>query len=75
MKKHRNFLIFYSLWLTAIFALLTIFDAPQEKKLPTTNQSIICEATSGVTRSEESNKCQRKSCCKSVQGDTASILQ
>ena len=75
MKKHRNFLIFYSLWLTAIFVLLTIFDAPQEKKLPTTNQSTICEATSGVTRSEESNKCQRKTCCKSVQGHTASILQ
>ena len=75
MNKHRNFLIFYSLWLTAIFALLTIFDAPQEKKLPTTNQTTICEATSRVNRSEESNKCQRKSCCTSVQGHTASILQ
>ena len=75
MKKHRNFLIFYSLWLVTIFALLTIFDAPQNEKLQTTEQSTICDATSGVTRYEASNKCRSKWCCESIQGHIATSLQ
>lgn len=74
MKKHRNFLIFYSLWLATIFAVLTIFDSPQDEKLQTTKQSSICEANSRVTRYEESNKCRSKWCCESIQGHTAKRL-
>lgn len=64
MKKHRNFLIFYSLWLATIFALLTIFDSPQEKILPAANQNMaVCTLTKSATSVSECAKCLNKLCC------------
>jgi len=66
MKKHRFFLISYSLWLGVIILLLTIFNTPQVKNTIVTSQSIsVCTTTTNATKLAECNKCQVKLCCAS----------
>ncbi len=40
MKKHRNFLVFYSLWLGGIITLLTVFDDTKNHALNDHGNSI-----------------------------------
>ena len=75
MKKHRNFLLYYCLWLTMIFTMLTIFNTSEEKNFPITKRSIICEANSYSMKHKESNKCSNRWCCKSKEERTAQRLQ
>ena len=50
MKKHRNFLIFYSLWLGAIFGLLTVFDDAGQNEISKKSKSdIACAVPTKTT--------------------------
>jgi len=66
MRKHRNFLIFYSIWLVAIITMLIVFETPQEKIIPVSKQSnTVCELTTYSEKYVESTKCAEKWCCES----------
>ena len=60
MKKHRNFLIFYSLWLAGIFLLFMAFDTTQDKNLAPMNESdAICKLTTKPATYSERSKCDK----------------
>ena len=61
MKKHRNFLIFYSLWIGGIFLLFMAFDTSQEKNMAPMNESdAICKLTTKFAKYSQQSKCDIK---------------
>ena len=60
MKKHRNFLIFYSLWLAGIFLIFMAFDTTQDKsKVPKNQSDAICKLTTNSATYSERNECDK----------------
>ncbi len=60
MKKHRNFLIFYSLWLVGILLLFMAFDTTQDKnKVPMHQSDAICKLTTNCATYSERSECDK----------------
>lgn len=76
MKKHRNFLIFYSLWLGAIVALLMVFDTPEEQAMTIEHKGhTVCELNTRAVQHTEPTKAVDKWYCDSKRPDSATRLQ
>jgi len=64
MKKHRNFLIFYGLWLGAIIGVFLAFDGPTEEQLHTaTKTKEVCAVLKRCDTEALFPKCDDKLCC------------
>ncbi len=58
MKKHRKFLIFYSLWLGAIFLMLIAFDTAQDTdKALMKDPKAICEQAQKTPTYSKRHEC------------------
>ena len=58
MKKHRNFLVFYSLWLGGIFLIFMVSDTAQDKNSAPMNESnAICKLTTDSKAYSERSEC------------------
>jgi len=61
MKKHRNFLIFYSLWLGGIFLIFMAFDITQDRnKAPMDQSDAICKLTTNSATYSEPSECDTR---------------
>lgn len=60
MKKHRRFLIFYSLYLGGIFLLFMAFDTTQNNNIAPMNESdAICKLTTKSATYSERSECDK----------------
>lgn len=62
MKKHRRFLIFYSLYLGGIFLLFMAFDTTKDNNIAPMNESdAICKLTTKCAKNSARSKCDKSS--------------
>lgn len=64
MKKHRNFIVFYSLWLTGIFGLFVSFGKNDSKGESLKTDTEICDVAKDLehnsTKAFDKKKCHHK---------------
>ncbi|TMM57281.1 hypothetical protein FEE95_12405 [Maribacter algarum] len=64
MKKHRNFIVFYSLWLAGIFGIFVSFgdNRPEDEFLETDTKvcTVAKDLEQNSTKSFDKKKCQHK---------------
>jgi len=76
MKKHRNFLIFYTFWLGTIILILTIFNTPQDSISVLKNDgAAVCASQTTRKTFTEPAKNNANRYCVSKQHEGVSTLQ